>query len=271
MSGIDRQLRLRSNRTVSEESYLEYVCDQVVDWTPAEIEQLTAVLGGIRKKLEPIKKAWPERIRLIKTTGREENGAAYCREATIVLPQSVLKRDAKALERLLLHELFHIISNHTPELRNQLYQVVGFTACAEIALPDELKSRKITNPDAPAINCIMKLSNGDHPIVVTPVLLSRRASYENIESRSLFSELLFRLMVVQQKDGIWQAALTDDGRARLLDPTSQRSFREQIGRNTKYVVHPEEILADNFVHLVLKSTDLPDMWIIDEMRKQLER
>ena len=271
MSGIDRQLRLRSDSQVAEEPYLQYVREQVAEWSPEEIEKLTGVIEGIREKLKPISATWPKQIQLIKTTGLEESGAAYCREAAIVLPQSIVNGGPQSLERILLHELFHVLSSHSPELRSQLYEIVGFTVCPDIALPDRLKHRKITNPDAPAINCVMTLSDGDQQTTVTPVLLSLREKYETIENRTLFSELMFRLMVVEQRDGMWHAKLSDQGEPQLLRPASQPSFRKQIGRNTNYIIHPEEVLADNFVHLVMKSKELPDAWIVEGMREHLEQ
>ena len=38
-------------------------------------------------------------------------------------------------------------------------------------------------------------------------------------------------------------------------------FYEQVGRNTGYILHPEEILADNFVHIVFNTENVasPDL------------
>jgi hypothetical protein len=44
---------------------------------------------------------------------------------------------------------------------------------------------------------------------------------------------------------------------------------EQIGRNTEYVIHPEEVLADNFALLVLKKANVPSPEILQKMREVL--
>ena len=44
-------------------------------------------------------------------------------------------------------------------------------------------------------------------------------------------------------------------------------FYEQIGRNTGYIIHPEETLANNFVHLMLKKQDLKN----PEIPKKIEQ
>ena len=72
---------------------------------------------------------------MIKTTGREEGNAAYCRGKAIVLPASKLQLPPNRLQRLLMHELFHLLSRQDPQLRKQLYGIVGFTPCDPIALP----------------------------------------------------------------------------------------------------------------------------------------
>ena len=48
-------------------------------------------------------------------------------------------------------------------------------------------------------------------------------------------------------------------------------FYDKIGLNTKYIIHPEEILADNFVILVQGKTDIPSPEIIESMRNILAK
>jgi hypothetical protein len=48
-------------------------------------------------------------------------------------------------------------------------------------------------------------------------------------------------------------------------------FQEKIGRNTTYIIHPEEILADNFVHLVRQREKLATPRIVEELQKVLEK
>jgi hypothetical protein len=56
----------------------------------------------------------------------------------------------------------------------------------------------------------------------------------------------------------------------LLDPKQTPSFHQQIGSNTKYILHPDEILADNFMHLMMQKPDLPNPEIVNEMAEQLK-
>ena len=56
----------------------------------------------------------------------------------------------------------------------------------------------------------------------------------------------------------------------LLDPDDVPGYHEQIGRNTRYIIHPEEILADNFVFLLDGRIDLPTPRVVEQMGKVLQ-
>jgi hypothetical protein len=51
-------------------------------------------------------------------------------------------------------------------------------------------------------------------------------------------------------------AILKDGKPILWNPYAVKGFFEQIGRNTNYVIHPEETLANNFIHLMMAKQDL---------------
>ena len=46
-------------------------------------------------------------------------------------------------------------------------------------------------------------------------------------------------------------------KSRFLGVGQIQGFYEQVGRNTDYVIHPEEILADNFEYLLIGRPNLP--------------
>ena len=46
-------------------------------------------------------------------------------------------------------------------------------------------------------------------------------------------------------------------------------FFEQVGKNTKYIIQPEEILADNFSFAILNKTGLPNQDIVDDIKMKL--
>ena len=57
----------------------------------------------------------------------------------------------------------------------------------------------------------------------------------------------------------------------LASPEKVSGFFEQVGGNTKYLIHPEEILADNFAWLILDEHNVPSPEILQKMRPILEQ
>ncbi len=266
LSRFDLQSRLRTDQAVSRDDLLKFIANQVIAWDEQDVKQLTSVIESIRERLKNLHVPLPETVLLVHTTGKEEGEAAYCRGNAIVLPAKVLQRTRGSLERLLIHELFHVVSSHNAELRQQLYNIVGFRLTDEIELPESLRHRKITNPDAPLVNCYIELDNAGERVKAAPILYSSVEQYDAQQGGTFFRFLRFRLMVLEEKDGQLQAA-ERDGEPVLFDPKVVDSFFDQIGRNTKYIIHPDEILADNFIHLVMKSNDLETPRIVEQMGK----
>src|SRR5262249_30051353 len=131
MSPFDRSARLQVAREVGEPEYLAFVAKQTRDWSPEERARLRGILEEFRTTSAPWNLAFPPVVSFVKTTGLEEGRAAYCRGASVVLPENVLAGDPGALRTVVFHELFHVYSSHHPEMRKTLYAIVGFEPCPE--------------------------------------------------------------------------------------------------------------------------------------------
>ncbi len=268
LSPFDCQARLQTDRQVTGHDVGTFAAAQVVAWTAEEQMTLGRAAAAVAERLQPFRLPFPAKIVLIKTTGKEEGNAAYCRENAIVLPTQMLRQRPAALERLLIHELFHVLSSHNPELRSKLYAIVGFTTCGPVPMPPSLRGRKLTNPDAPQLDAYIKLTVEGEDVSAVPVLYASSETYDVKRGGTFFDYLTFRLMVVEAAGEQWRPALRD-GQPQLLEPGSTPSFLEQIGKNTRYIIHPDEILADNFVHLVNQTKELASPGIVASMRQQL--
>ncbi len=264
LSPFDRQVRPRTDADVSEAEFLEFLGKHVLPWTQADIQKLTPLWTDVARKIAPWKLPLPPVVLLVKTNGREEGAAAYCRGPVIVLPKNMIDGPAVTLSRVLPHELFHVISNQNPQLRKALYATIGFHPCNEVPLPDSIAPRKITNPDAPLNNNYITVTQDGRTIELMPVLYANAPRYDAARGGSLFSYLTFRLMQVEDVDGNRRPVLAG-GQPVLLDPQAVPGYHEQIGRNTKYIIHPEEVLADNFVFLIDGRQDLPSPQVVKRM------
>ena len=269
MSPFDRQIRMQTDKNISYEKWRDFVRKHVLDWDDNEVARLTKIFVALKPQLEKFNLPLPKEVRLVKTSGREEADAAYCRGNAIVLPLKVIRRPAKSLYRLLIHELFHVISSHNPILRKSMYAIVGFKPCDRIKLPKTLAHRRITNPDAPTIDYYMDIIDGGVKRAIVPVLYSKQDKYDVKKGGNLFAYLVFRLMVIEKVAGKWQPKLKN-GRAIVVKPASSRSYLARIGRNTNYIIHPDEIMADNFVLLVTGAKNLKSPRIVSRLGKLLE-
>lgn len=270
LSRFDCQARLQTDQEVTGNDVGKFSAAQVVAWPPDEQATWREAIAAVNDKMKPFELPFPAEIILVRTTGKEEGNAAYCRRNVIVLPARKTQQRPEALQRLLIHELFHVLSSHNPELRSQLYAIVGFTTCQPIQLPPSLRDRKLTNPDAPQLDAYIKLTVAGAQVAAVPVLFASTEAYDVKRGGTFFDYLTFRLMAIEPLGKGWQPILRD-GQPQLLDPKSLTSFHEQIGRNTGYIIHPDEILADNFVHLVNQTQDLASPEIVASMRAILAR
>ncbi len=270
LSPFDRQVRLKTDRVVSEQEFLAFVAKNVMPWQEDEIRRLTLLIDALRAKIEPWKLNLPPVILLVKTSGQEEGGAAYCRGPAIVLSQQMLHERQERLKTVLPHELFHVLSSHNPPLREALYETIGFKRCNEVSLPEGLREAKITNPDAPVNNHYINCNLNGRDVDLMPVLLSKTDRYNAKLGDTLFAYLDFKLMVLaSDADGTRRPATTA-GKPVLLDPAAVPGFHEQIGRNTTYIIHPEEILADNFVFLLNGQINLRSPRVVERMGEILQ-
>ena len=267
-SPFDRASRVKRNGPVSLQEFLEHSQQQCAAWSDEEKRTLERAIAQIAPRLEGLTLDLPERVVLVKTEVAQEAGAPHTRGASIVLPGGARGSNADSLERLLAHELFHVLSRNSPSTRAALYRVVGFELCDDVTIPTELALRKLTNPDAPRLACQAEIEHEGQTLHITPLLLSKASSYDEKAGGPFFQYLDFKLLVIEEQGGRWRAALKS-GQPWLLDPAATPGYHEKIGRNSGYVIHPEEVLADNFVLLLHGSSDVPTPRVLDGMRDVL--
>ena len=271
MSPFDCASRLKTDKDVSERKYLEFVGQNVLEWNDAEKRKINSAFQGIRNTLEAMALPFPERVLIIKTTGKEEGGAAYTRANAIVLPQAELNSTAAGILKTICHELFHIMSRANPDLREKLYAAIGFAKCNEVAFPPELKSRKLTNPDAPRNDHCIRVKVGGKDQWAIPILFSSSEKYNMDRGGEFFNYLQFRLLLIERpNDGPTVRPMVDDQKPKLVGVQQVTGFFEQVGKNTGYIIHPEEILADNFALLVLGKRNLSSPEVVERIQATLK-
>lgn len=273
MSKFDLQARLNCSQNVDTNQYIDFITKQIVPWNQQYIKIITEIIENLFKISANILKLCnlPKDILMILTNGEDEAGAAYCRgKNIIVLPITKLQNNEKSMsdfasgnewETTIPHEIFHIISRNNLNLRDKLYECIGYFAIPDskvVELPIDLVNLKITNPDAPVTKHYIKLCTMDSPdkeLFLAPVLVSS-GEYNADEGMSFFDYLLTRFAVLDETT--WKVK-------RMIPYSEVFGLFDKIGTNTKYIIHPEEILADNFVLLLHKRSDVSSPNILNKM------
>jgi hypothetical protein len=270
LSPFDRSARLKTDKPVTEKEFLEYVADQVRPWTVGEKVRIKSVFKSITDRIAGFSLNLPREILLIKTTGKEEGGAAYCRSNAIVLPRQMLVGQNAALEKLLTHELCHVLLSNDPILKEALYRAINFRKCNDIELPEKLREVKITNPDGVKNDHYVEVEYDNSIIQVVPIIYSSSPKYDVAEGGEFFRYLKISLLVIEKEGDSWRYKSSSNGEPILLELKDVPDYFNRIGSNTSYVIHPEEIIADNFVLVVQGTQPVKSEWVIEKMQKLLK-
>jgi len=242
------------------QQYKKYLQVDVRNFTEEEIQWL----GDIWKEAVELcnklnKSILPANVKLIKSSGSYYgDDAFYTRENCIVIPAArISMRKKEAMLSVILHEIFHIYSRLNPEKQAALYKLIGFESIGDsrdLLIEGPLKERILSNPDGPnfAYAIELKTSKGVHKCI--PIISSTLPKFVK-EKGAFFDYLSFNLFEVERtNDGKWKVLSDAEGQP-ILPDDALPSFFDQIKDNTQYIIHPDEVLADNFMILALSEKD----------------
>ncbi len=267
MSPLDRAIRMRSEKPVSADEFLKFVGNNITSWDNEEREQVQKVLASLSPKFDSFAPYLPDKIYLIRTTGNEEGGVAYTRGNAIVFPRRLPMSDVLGLYKIISHEIFHVISRQNKQLKDKLYGIIGFSKCPVYNLPKSLDNRRITNPDSPLNEYCIQVRVAKKDVIVLPLLYSQVDAYSKRDGEELFDYLQAAfLSIARVKNPGQKTIILKDSEMTLYKEEELQGFFEQIGNNTDYTIHPEEILADNFSYLFLGVTEIESPRIIEKMK-----
>src|SRR5690606_36903213 len=121
----------------------------------------------------------------------------------------------------------------------------GFKLMKPVKYPEAIAARRITNPDAPQTDSYVTLKK-DGSANFMMVLYSDEPYKEGL----FFKYLNVGFMKLDSK----KLPEIVNGRPVIYSMNEVEGFFEQVGRNTQYILHPEEIMADNFVFAINDRT-----------------
>lgn len=256
---------------------------QVREWTKAEIDTLTRSAQLLEQKLSeqgftiPV----PAEVIMIKTTALEEGGSgAYTRENQIYIGQKALRsyKDQKGKQHpapsaaelcpLLAHELFHVLTRNNRSFRSNMYKTIDFSCLDhEIKFADDIWSNHISNPDISSYDSYATFTIKGQQQNCTMILLANRP----YNGGSFFNYLQIGLVPLDEQF----VPMQQEGKTIVYGLDDAEDFYQKVGKNTGYVINPEECLADNFAIAVLgfkptvQMQELPNPEIIDKIKEVL--
>ncbi|MFB6318903.1 hypothetical protein [Saccharicrinis sp. FJH54] len=265
-STFDIDARMHKKNSTKEELF-RFISEQCRSWTNKEKEKINSACADIEDhiKIQGLKLDFPEEVLFIKTTAREEGGAGgYTRSSYIVLKDDVMTMDDNELTRIITHELFHILTRNNQEFRKAMYKIIGFKLMNSEDYPDVIKPYRITNPDAPQTDSYITLKVDGQSVDCMMILFANQAY-----SGGDFFQYLRIGFLKLQGDSIKSAAYLEN-KPVIFTLNQVNGFYEQVGKNTQYIIHPEEIMADNFTFAILNIKELPNPEIPEAIKAVLQ-
>ncbi len=261
---------------VMSDLYKTHIQESVQSFTEDEKKYIQEVMNVVYTTANKINRDIYDRtIKIIKTDGNHYGASVYyTREDIIIIPFNVLlesSRDKDQFTQTMFHELFHIYSRYHPTKREQLYALIGFQKAPTFSIPSALDQRILLNPDGIDINYMISLTLDDgNKVDAIPVVFSTQETF-NRETPNFFSYLKFDLFPLEKKEGKWEVKIKEQPLASPLDLRKIPDFFKQIGPNTQYIIHPDEILADNFAILAGSKINNSQFESLKDTGKQLVR
>ena len=256
---MDKELSPNEDLKKLKESYINYLEEDVDLFSEEDIILLKSVEDSINILLKDVNPKWLKKeIFLVKLKAKSYGeGVFYTRDNGIFIPYNELdKGSVGGLVSVFLHEIYHIMSRYNEDFRRASYDLIGFHAVeGNIHFPEALDKRILLNPDGVNMAYAISLKTDkeeDEVIRAIPVIHTNTSNYSE-NKPAFFSYIQFDLFRIES-NGRSNELMISDEKGPMVTPDIPDlyypSFFEQIYDNTQYIIHPDEIMADNFMFAI---------------------
>ncbi len=241
-----------------------YYAANVIEMPAAEKAIMKALIVTNKKKLAKISHLLPDTIYFIKVTSKIEGAIPHTRGNALVSPV----RDRTLSTKLFFHQIFHIISRNHRERRASLYNIIGFKQC-DYKPTEQVDKYSVKNPEAPFSEFYLPVKiHGEDSAVISYLHTDQKGYDPNIEG-GYNAQISGDLLQVKVEDGICRPVVDEAGNPHIFKHDDIKDFYDAVGHNTQYVIHPEEIMAENFAFLMMKKDDIPSPQIPQDIEEWL--
>lgn len=220
--------------------YKALIKDSTRDFTDDEKQLVTNAITYVEQRFDEIGFEWPidEEIVFISTTMQEEGyTAAYTHGTDIYIGSNLTatvfngSTSTAIFNEVIAHEIFHVLSRNVPELRAQIYSIIGFEICPPPEFSDDVKAHIISNPDVENYDCAAEFTIDGKKEKGTIIFYAPDFDESNPQTFM---------------DSGYAAIVPCSEPSRVYAYTDVPDFYEVVGYNTDYVIAAEECMADNF-------------------------
>lgn len=246
---------------------LKLAMESTLNWSDADKAKLNKAFAKIETaiKKQNLKLPVPSEVILMKTSMTEEGGAtAYTRENWIAVGEKALEKATEdELARLMAHELFHVLTRADLAFKKKTYETIGFTVLDRpIAFPSDLMQKLISNPDVSRRDSYAPFTIEGESVNCTMVTYTDAPYAEG----TLFQYIKVGLVPLNEQF----VPLQQNGATVIYTLEQASDFQSRVGKNTAYVIDPEEVLADNFSYVLFSKADLPDPQLVESLKKAMQ-
>ncbi|MEO0626055.1 MAG: hypothetical protein AAFY91_03640 [Bacteroidota bacterium] len=242
---VHLQMGIPDSMIIDKNEYTQWLSELPQPWPADLAERAQRLLKHALRECEAIfPNLAPDTIDLILTDDLPYGASVYfTRGQSVVCPRSHLKNASDGdLMHVFRHELFHLISRENAAGRSQMYELIGFKPVVDSLIwPGNLYERRLLNPDAPKPDYFLDLDGAQY----VPIVYASQAPYDAGDPDYFAQQLRFQYFQLVN--------------SKLRPPTlSVAEVREATGDLTNYIIHPEEILADQFALLLEQGSTNSD-------------
>jgi hypothetical protein len=251
--------------------YKLYLKKDVRSFTTEEKILLSSILQDIKTKLDKFHfDLIIGDVNLIMTKGNHYgDGVYYTRENCIIIPQDQVNgANRSQLTETMVHELSHIYTRYNAKNREKLYGLIGFQNIEKNRIKinfDPLKEMMLLNPDGVDLDYVINTYVENKNVLILPMIFTTVKDF-NDEKPDFFNYLNVNVCELDNTEVGWQ--FKSDISTKTSN-TVQIAFYQNIKENTQYIIHPDEIIADNMMLLFKSKIDNSTLNDFNEEGKRL--
>ena len=284
-----RELTPDSQRQAVLERYKRWLPSEAANFSSQELLLVSAALRRAhRMMMDQLPGLFPASCQLARIKGLAYGPDAYFTRGDVIFiaPGMLATNDPDQLADLLVHEVWHLVSRASlykagqlgpdtdfpqpASLRDKTYQAVGFTRVeGQLTMPAADRASLVLNPDATFAHWAIQLQAATDTAAryYLPLLRLSPAMPQPGQERSLAHAIDLAYCPLSPTAEGWHTSL-----AEAVDPGTDPDFLSRTGGNTPYILHPEEIVAENMLLLARgdqASAGTQGQVVLDSLRNVL--